>query len=186
MAAAGRWIAVLGDRTREQLERRHMRELPVAASEREPRPDVGDLVAFLHRGRFVGIAKVTKLLAESPRRFRLRPSVSAPVGAAPSFTAFSPRLRCSLGWTYAGLDDRTESFIPIEERDHARIADALLALALRFGPPARRPAHRRPRTPGRRPLVAASSTALRRPRPAGGVPPRFSRRDARAARSRSP
>lgn len=158
------WIAVLGDGDLAYLRRHGMRELAIAATEIEPRPAVGDRLAVLHRRCFVVTGTVTKLLGEHPFRLRIRRKVCAPRGAHLPFAWFAPALACAIGWTDERLDDLVESFLPIGASDLARVEIALLALALRCGPAPKRPSHRRPRSPGRRRLVAALATAFQRPR----------------------
>lgn len=156
------WVAVLGDGGYADLQRHRMRELPIVSIPVEPHPAVGDRVAVLHRGCFAETAVVTKITGEHPLRLRLRHSVDAPAGTTLPYTWFSPALGCAMSWTDERLDDLIESFVPIDEKNYVRIEDALRSLALQHGPRPSRPAHRRPRTPGRRKLVAAKATAFRR------------------------
>lgn len=139
-------------------------ELPSGLADR---PQRGDRVGFLAvRGplfvagaAFVGTADV---LSDEGSRLLLRHRVLAPV---PHQIALSqlPSLRVSAGWTHGALGGLRGSLVPCTRRDLERVEAALLALAKEYGPPAKRPAHRRPRTPGRRALIAGRAAVGRRP-----------------------
>lgn len=83
---------------------------------------------------------------------RLRRGVSLDAAEAIALRSFSPPLHCAVGWTDARLEAMVKTCAEIDAQDARRIEEALLDKARRVGPPAKRPAHSRPRTPGRRAL----------------------------------
>ncbi len=104
-----------------------------------------------------GTASVTKLSRET-RMLRLRHRVS-PVADHPiAVTSLGSRLAVSRGWTAERRSELIGAARLITESDFALIEGALLDTAYAFGPPPRRPAHRRPRTPGRRALIAGRAS----------------------------
>jgi len=74
------------------------------------------------------------------------------------------RLAATRGWTFSKRDELVGTLRLLDERDFTVAERELLAIRLRYGPPAGRPAHARPRTPGRRALIVgrASVTGARR------------------------
>lgn len=100
-----------------------------------------------------GTATVVKLSREA-RVLRLRHRVSAVPGHDIPVTSFGTRLAATRGWWAVRRADLLGAPRLISESDFALIEDALLATAHEFGPVAKRPPHRRPRTPGRRALIA--------------------------------
>lgn len=92
-------------------------------------------------------------------RLTAKHTVTLPPAHPLPLRSFAPALTIALGWTDARLDDLVGSCVALGARDAARIEAEMLVLARRFGPPAARPAHRRPRTPGRRALIAGQAAA---------------------------
>ena len=112
---------------------------------RTHRPD------YAARARFVGTAEVREASAAG---LTLRHRFVAPLGHEPSPDDIA-HLRVSAAWTDARVEALIGTVQPIAEDDLARIEQILAERALAFGPPAKRPAHRRPRTPGRRAILSA-------------------------------
>ena len=100
-----------------------------------------------------GTATVVKLSREA-RVLRLRHRVSSVPGPEIPLTSFGTRLAAARGWWAVQREDLLGAPRLISESDYALIENALLATAHEFGPAAKRPMHRRPRTPGRRALIA--------------------------------
>ncbi len=133
----------------------------------DPRPSPGDRIlivsargpSFVRTAEFVATAQVR---AQEHDGLALRHRVLAPVGHAVPLGAL-PSLRFSAGWTHERLGGLRGSAIGCSSRDFERAEAALLAVALEFGPRAKRPEHRRPRTPGRRALLAGRAAVGRRP-----------------------
>jgi len=131
------------------------------------RPQGGDRVAllsvhgplFFSEAAFVGSADV---LADDGTALKLRHRVLAPPGWTVALRTL-PSLRVSAGWTHVGLGALRGEVVRCTARDLGRIEAALLAVARAHGPRAKRPAHRRPRTPGRRALIAGRAAVGRRP-----------------------
>ena len=129
-----------------------------------PGPTAGDRLALLVIGSrsypagpaFVGTTQVTKLDDGVPR---LRHRVNAPDGHAVPLRSFVPPLAASTGWTDARLSALAGTCVRLTERELARVEEALLERAHEFGPPPKRPQHTRPRTPGRRALIAGRAAA---------------------------
>ena len=129
-----------------------------------PGPVAGDRLALLViRSRscptgpaFVGTTQVTKLDDGVPR---LRHRVNAPEGHAVPLRSFAPPLGVSTAWTDARLTALAGTCVRLTERELARVEEALLERAHEFGPPPKRPQHTRPRTPGRRALIAGRAAA---------------------------
>lgn len=99
----------------------------------------------------VAVSKVS----QGTNTLRLRHRVAAVDGHVVSVVSLGARLAIARGWTSDRRDDLIGGLRMIANADCELIERALLAVALRHGPPARRPAHRTPRTPGRRALIAA-------------------------------
>lgn len=163
---AGTYVAILDQSLVTRLLRAKARELELASGVAD-RPQAGDRVGilavrgplFAAEAAFVGTAAV---LGDDGSRLRLRHRVLAP---APHRVAPRdlPSLRVSAGWTNALLGSLRGSVVRCSSRDLERVEAALLTLAHRYGPAPKRPAHRRPRTPGRRVLIAGRAAAGRRP-----------------------
>lgn len=94
----------------------------------------------------------------------LRRRVLAIAGHEIPLRSLGTRLAVARGWTRERRDELVGTLQAISDRDFALVEDALLDVARAYGPKATRPAHRRPRTPGRRALSAgrASVTGTRR------------------------
>jgi hypothetical protein len=131
------------------------------------RPQGGDRVALLSvRGplfvtdaAFVGTADV---LADDGAALKLRHRVLAPPANTVALRTL-PSLRVSAGWTHAKLGALRGGVVPCSVRDLERIEAALLLVARAYGTRAKRPAHRQPRTPGRRALSAGRAAVGRHP-----------------------
>ena len=100
-----------------------------------------------------GTATVVKLSRET-RVLRLRHRVAAVLGHEIPVASFGTRLAAARGWWAVRREDLLDEPRLVSERDFAQIEGALLDVAHEFGPVAKRPAHSRPRTPGRRALIA--------------------------------
>jgi len=108
------------------------------------------------RPMLAGTATVTKLLPES-HEVRLRHRVSPIPGHRISIASLGQRLAVARGWR---TERRAELLVGprlIDERDFELIEGVLLEKAHAAGPPPTRPAHARPRTPGRRALTGRIS-----------------------------
>lgn len=106
------------------------------------------------RAVLAATATVAKLDRER-RVLRLRHRVSCVAGHEIPVASLGARLAAARGWS---IDRRAEALggpRSIRESDYALMEGALLEVAHGFGPEAKRPAHRRPRTPGRRALISA-------------------------------
>jgi hypothetical protein len=104
-----------------------------------------------------GTAIVTKLSRET-RLLRLRHRVSPVPGHEIAVSALGTRLTAARGWSSKRRPDVLGGPRLIGEQDFALMEDALLEAAHAFGPSAKRPTHRRPRTPGRRVLIAGRAS----------------------------
>lgn len=137
--------------------------LPLGASSR---PSAGDRIvvlatqgpSFVATAAFIGSAEV---LSDDGETLNLRHRVVAPAHH-PVLLGALPMLRVAAGWTHERLGALRDGAVRCSAHEFERVEEALLQVALRFGPPAKRPAHRRPRTPGRRALIAGRSAAGRR------------------------
>lgn len=109
------------------------------------------------RPMLAGTATVQKLSRET-RTLRLRHRVSPVPGHEISVTSLGPRLAAARGWSAEVRSELLGAPRLIDERDFLLIDDALLEMAHAFGPPPTRPAHRPPRTPGRRALIAGRAS----------------------------
>lgn len=150
------WLVVIGDGGARDLARSDWRRLILAAS--DGRPAAGDRIAVLrtHRPAYVaaavliGTADVRRDLGDA---LELRHRVVAPLTHEPDLVSL--HLRIGTVWTHARLGALLGAAITLEQADYERIERALLDAAHAFGPPPSRPAHRRPRTPGRRAILVA-------------------------------
>ena len=162
----GTYVAILDHTDAAHVVRGGTRELELANDATE-RPRAGDRVGILEvRGplfaadaAFVATADV---LSDEGARLRLRHRVLAPAQHR-VMPGDLPSLRVAAGWTNARLGTLRGTVVRCTSRDLERIEAALLALAHRYGPAPKRPAHRRPRTPGRRALIAGRAAVGRRP-----------------------
>ena len=164
--AVGTYVAIVDHVDALRVVRAGARQLELG-SDTADRPGPGDRLGilavrgplFVAGAAFVGTADV---LRDDGPRLRLRHRVLAP---APYGVALSelPSLRVSAGWTHGTLGGLRGTVVRCTIRDLARVEAALLTLARRYGPPGKRPAHRRPRTPGRRALIAGRAAVGRRP-----------------------
>ena len=163
MVVHAAWLVIVGEVVARNLARADWRRLPLApSSDRRPAP--GDRIAVLrtHRPAYVasaaliGTADVRRDLGDS---LEVRHRVVAPTAHEPSLVGL--RLRVATSWTHARLGELLGHAIPLEDKDHERAELALLDEAHAFGPAPSRPAHRRPRTPGRRALLVGRLLARR-------------------------
>lgn len=162
----GTFVAILDDADATHLVRDGARELELATGLPD-RPRAGDRLAilavraplFVASAAFVGTADV---LGDEISRLRLRHRVLAPEPHQIRLSQL-PSLRVSAGWTHRSLGELRGRVVLCGSRDFERVETALLTLAHRYGPAPKRPAHRRPRTPGRRALIAGRAAAGRRP-----------------------
>ena len=160
------FVAIVDAGATERLRRDRVRGLRVTVADEQP-PSSGDRIAivatrgpsFVSTAEFIATAEVRSAhLGELTLRHR----VVAPTGHTVPLRAL-PALRVTAGWTHAGLGAMRTSAVRCARRDFERVEAALLRAALRFGPGPKRPAHRRPRTPGRRALIAGRAAVGRRP-----------------------
>jgi len=137
-------------------------------AELRPVPDelaTHDRIAFVswpdrgveRRPMLAGTVSVSKLSRES-RTLRLRHRVSPVAGHEIAVSSLGPRLAAARGWITARRSDLLGVARLVAESDFALIEGALLETAHAFGPPPKRPAHRIPRTPGRRALIAGRAS----------------------------
>jgi hypothetical protein len=135
-------------------------------AERSPVPDElasRDRIAIVSwraRGQpmLAATASVWRLSRET-RTLRLRHRVSSVPGHEIAVAALGSRLAFARGWTAERRTELIAEMCLIGEHDFALIEETLLAAAHAFGPPPKRPAHRRPRAPGRRAMLAGRASA---------------------------
>lgn len=157
------WLLVVNDPTARELARTEWRHLTLAPST-DPRPAPGSCVAVIrtHRPDFIARAVVlgtADVRATTSDALELRHRVVAPSGHEPALAAL--RLRIAAGWTDERLGHLVGAALPLPPVDEERIEREVLDRAHAFGPAPARPAHHRPRTPGRRALVSARIAARR-------------------------
>lgn len=92
------------------------------------------------------------------RKLRLRRRVVAIAGHEISIAALDAGVAATRNWTSQKRPQLLHVLRLIDERDFQRIEEALLEVAHRYGPPPKRPQHSRPRTPGRRALIAGRAS----------------------------
>jgi hypothetical protein len=149
------WLAVVDGEVLRRVVRSGWRELPIATG--AARPTAGERVSvlftkgprFVTEARFAGSAEIVRDLGEV---LKIRHLFVAPAGHEPELTSLG-LLHVAVGWTHQDLGGLVGAFLPMTQADSERIESALREVALAFGPPPSRPAHRRPRTPGRRALI---------------------------------
>lgn len=157
------WVAVLDPAGSVAALREELHEIPLPRESDRPLPGPGDRVAVLTlpNAVFVGLATAGRLRPSGRAVLRLHERIRAPLGHEVDPFTLRPRPACTARWTRERLSDMTGTFTAIAHRDGLRIESAILAQALAHGPTPKRPAHDRPRTPGRRALMegrAASGT----------------------------
>jgi hypothetical protein len=165
--AFGTYVAILDHTEARALLRIRATALELPTGVAPARPRQGDRLGilavrgplFVAGAAFVGTADV---LSDEGSLLRLRHRVLAP---EPYQIALGrlPSLRVSAGWTHRSLGELRGTAVRCSSRDLERVEAALLTLARRHGPAPKRPAHRRPRTPGRRALIAGRAAVGRRP-----------------------
>jgi hypothetical protein len=150
-----KWLAVVDGEMLRRVVQSGWRELPLASGAARPGP--GDRLTvlvtkgprFVTEARFAGSAVVVKDQGET---LRIRHRFVAPAGHEPALTTLG-LLRVAVSWTHQVLGGLVGAFLPMTQADHEQVEWALREAALAFGPAPSRPAHRRPRTPGRRALI---------------------------------
>ena len=142
---------------------------PLSAPPLPPELASGDRVVIVRwpaRGSAPRLSRTATLLRASAETgmLTLRRRVSAIDRHDIAVDSFGARLAFSRGWTRERRDELVGTLRLVAERDFVLAETALLEVARAYGPAAKRPAHRRPRTPGRRALSAgrASVTGTRR------------------------
>lgn len=150
------WLLIVDDVTARELARDRWHHLPLADG-LEARPLAGARIAVVrtHRPDFVTRAVVlgtAAVLGGDHEQLEIRHRVIAPLGHEPSLATIHPRI--AAGWTDERVAALIGRAIPVPPADHERIEAAVRDEALAYGPEPSRPAHRTPRTPGRRRLIA--------------------------------
>jgi hypothetical protein len=149
------WLAVVDGEALRRVVRSGWREFPIATG--AARPTAGERISvlvtkgprFVAGASFAGSAEIVKDLGEV---LKIRHRFVAPAGHEPALASLG-LLRVAVGWTHQRLGGLVGAFLPMTPADQERIETSLRDVALTFGPPPSRPAHRRPRTPGRRALI---------------------------------
>lgn len=162
------WLIVTSEIAARDLARADWRSYPLARAI-TPRPARADRVAMLRTHRreylrnaaFVGTADVH---ADTGNELELRHRFVAPAGHEVRLGSIA-HLLISHGWTDERLVALMGIVVPLSAADYDRIEAALRDAALAYGPGPSRPAHRMPRTPGRRRLITAR-LLNRKPSPA--------------------
>lgn len=160
------FVAIVDRTAAAALLRDRVRDLHLALPEAHG-PVPGDRVAilatagpsFVSSAEFIATAQVRTVTGGD---LSLRHRVLAPTAHRVALSAL-PTLRVAAGWTHERLGALRGSAVRCTAGDFERVDVALLQAARRFGPAAKRPAHRRPRTPGRRALLAGRAAVGRRP-----------------------
>ncbi len=155
-ANARDWLAVVDAETWRRIARRGLGSFRLPSFE-DALVQPGDRIEILvtHRPLFVREARLVAsadVAAVESDGLLLRHRFVAPSGHEPALQDLR-MLRVALGWTHELLGALVGSLLPLPLRDHQVIEAALREVALAYGPAASRPAHRRPRTPGRRALI---------------------------------
>jgi hypothetical protein len=155
------WLLIVGDVAARDLAREKWHRIVVAdGAEALPLPGARLAVLRTHRPDFVartvvlGTAVVTDRVGQT---LEIRHRFVAPAGYEPPLTAVHPRI--AAGWTDERVGALVGTALPIPSSDHERIEAAVREQALAHGPEPSRPAHRMPRTPGRRRLIGARLVA---------------------------
>ncbi len=162
------WLLITNQIGGRDLARADWRRYPLASAI-APRPIAGDRVAILRTHRrsyvnaavFIGTADVH---ADCGNELELRHRFVAPDRHDVPLASV-PHLLVSHGWTDERLGALMGLVVPLGARDYKAIEVALRGVALAYGPEPSRPAHRLPRTPGRRRLITAR-LMNRKPSPA--------------------
>ena len=154
------WVAILGAAAARAALRAELREVALPEGAMSPSPGDRVAVVTLPAVALVGVATVARIRPEG-RTLHLRDRSRAPAGHAVDLLALRPRPSFAVPWTRERLADLAGTYVPIGERDASRITDALRARALEFGPPAKRPAHAKARSPGRRALIQGRAASGR-------------------------
>lgn len=153
------WVAIVDGEVLRRVARSGWRELPIATG--AARPAAGERISvlvtkgprFVTEARFAGSAEIVRDLGGV---LKIRHRFIAPAGHEPTLTSLG-LLRVAVGWTHQTLGGLIGAFLPMTPADQGRIETALRDVTLTFGPPPSRPAHRPPRTPGRRALIEGRS-----------------------------
>ena len=159
------WLAVVGPITTRDLAGGGWHHLRAAVGGGD-RPAPGDRIAVLssHRPRYVSNARFvgTVDVRSNGEDLAIRHRFVAPPGHEPALADVA-HLHASVAWTDERLAALIGGILPLSTEDGGRIERVVRERALSFGPPAMRPPHRRPRTPGRRALLSARVIARRLP-----------------------
>ena len=155
MGASRSWLLVVGDVAARDLARNEWRRIALPRGE-PPRPAAGDRIAVLRTHRplyataavFVGTAGVRGVENDA---LLIRHRFVAPTEHETALVELT-HLHVSVGWTHERVKALIGQAIPLTQEDYDAIEAVLRNAALTFGPPAKRPAHRMARTPGRRAL----------------------------------
>lgn len=156
------WIAVLGAAASIVAVRSELREVPLDASGGSlPKP--GDRVAVLSLPAFTLVGMGTVGRVREGGILHLRDRIRAPAGHAVDPYAMRPLPAFAADRTREALAGLAGRALQLGDHDSVRIGAVIRAQALSYGPAPSRPAHDRPRTPGRRALIAgrAASVGLR-------------------------
>lgn len=151
------WLLVVDETVARDLAKNEWHRVKLARSaDARPAPGARLSIVRTHRPDFVaravalGTAEVREDAGEA---ILIRHRVVSPAGHEPSLAQL--RLRIAAGWTDARLGELVGAAIPLPAADLERIEAAVREQALAHGPAPSRPAHRMPRTPGRRALASA-------------------------------
>ena len=149
------WLLIVDESVARDVARDGWHHLALAEGP-DARPLAGARIAVVrtHRPDFVARAVVlgTAVVTGDDRgRLEIRHRVVAPPGHEPSLVRIHPRI--AAGWTDERVASLVGTAIPIPAADHERIEATVRDEALAYGPEPSRPAHRTPRTPGRRRLI---------------------------------
>ena len=125
---------------------------------------VGDRIGMIcwparpDRAPFLAATVSVSKLSRETGSLRLRHRVASIDGHEVTLTSLGARLGAARGWSAQRRDELLDLLHLVPERDVDLIEATLLNAAHRFGPPARRPTHAQPRTPGRRALLAGRAS----------------------------
>ena len=158
------WLAVVGEVAERALARSGWRTLPLIETPSLLAPGDGIVVVRARRTRSIATATVigTAIVREARdgADLAIRHRVIVPEAHEIRLVDV-PVLVRRVGWTDDRLRALAGSLAPIPMREFTSVDGVLHETALAFGPPPKRKAHARPRTPGRRRLATARIAARR-------------------------